>query len=643
MDRNFLRYYEQELRFVRDLAGEFASAHSRVANRFGLDQDACADPYVEWLLDGFAFLAARVHLKLDAEHEQLAHHLTEMVYPDLLAPTPAMAIVRFRPEANPAIVEQGFAVPRGTQLASRAGLGAATRCTFATAHPLQLWPLELARAEYLTRATLAAAGLPGLGGARAALRLRLRTLGEFPLAMLGIDRLPIHLAGGDRIAHRLYEAIVAHGIGVVVRPADGAAGQAVVLGKDSIRRAGMADEEALFPPSPRGFSGYRLLREYFALPERFLFVELEGLAKGVRRCDSRELDVVVMLDAVDPALEGAVGRDQIALFATPAINLFERRAKPISVESHERDFHVVGDRLRPLDHEVFDVLEVEGVGRDERERLRFERFYHASHLSDPRRDRAFYAIERRPRLVSGGERRRSATRGGAATDIARSSYLGSEVFLTLVDGNAAPWPDSIRRLDVKVLCTNRDLPLALPLPPSEGHFTAEIGGPVEAIQVLGGITAPRESLAVAGSAEAGPHGAVSWRLAGHLALNHLSLLDAPDGRGAETLRALLQLYAAQAAPGLARQVEGVLSVRAAPVTRRLPGGGPITFGRGLEVALELAESAFPEGSAFLLGSVLETFFRRYVALNSFTETVIGSVERGELIRWPARIGQRHLA
>jgi type VI secretion system protein ImpG len=641
MDRRFLRYYEQELRFVRDLAGEFASAHSRVANRFGLDQDACADPYVEWLLDGFAFLAARVHQKLDAEHEQLAHHLMEMVYPNLLAPTPAAAIVRFRPEPNPAIVEQGFLVPRGTRLASRAGQGDATRCTFTTAHPLVLWPLELAGADYLARATLAAAGLPDVTGARAALRIRLRTLGEFPLDMLRLDRLVLHLAGGDRIAHRLYEAILAHGIRVVSRQADGP--DALVLGKESIRRAGLSDDEALLPPSPRGFSGYRLLREYFTLPERFLFIELTGLLAGIRRCPAREIDLFVLLDAVDPVLEGAIGPDQIALFATPAVNLFERRAKPITVTPHERDFHVVGDRLRPIDHEVFDVLEVEGVGSDERERLRFERFYHTSHLSDPGRDRAFYAIERRPRLVSGGERRRGGSRSAAGADIARSSYVGSEVFLTLVDGTAAPWPDRLQRLDVLALCTNRDLPLALPLPPGESHFTSEVGGPVARIQVLGGIASPRESLAVADDAETGPHGMVSWRLAGHLALSHLSLLDAPDGQGALALRALLRLYSGQAGPGLARQVDGVLSVRAAPVTRRLPGGGPITFGRGLEVALQLAESAFPEGSAFLLGSVLESFFRRYVALNSFTETVVGSVERGDLIRWPARIGQRHLA
>jgi type VI secretion system protein ImpG len=136
---------------------------------------------------------------------------------------------------------------------------------------------------------------------------------------------------------------------------------------------------------------------------------------------------------------------------------------------------------------------------------------------------------------------------------------------------------------------------------------------------------------------------VAWRLIGHLSLNYLSLLDSPNGQGADALRSLLALYADRAEPALARQVQGVRSARAERVTRRLPGDGPITFGRGLEITLELVEAAFQDGSAFLLGSVLEVFFRRYVALNSFAATVLRSGERGELVRFPTRAGQRMLA
>ena len=40
--------------------------------------------------------------------------------------------------------------------------------------------------------------------------------------------------------------------------------------------------------------------------------------------------------------------------------------------------------------------------------------------------------------------------------------------------------------------------------------------------------------------------------------------------------------------------------------------------------------------------VLEQFFARYVSVNSFTETVVDTIGRGEIMRWPARIGTRHI-
>jgi type VI secretion system protein ImpG len=632
MDRRFLRYYEDELRFVRDLAGEFASDHARVADRFGLGPDSCADPHVEWLLDGFAFLAARVHLKLDGEHERFTHHLLEMVYPGLLCPTPAAAIVRFEPEPNPAPLEGGYEIPRGSRLFGRPAAGEQTRCTFTTAHPVTLWPIRLEAARYLSGPALAAAGL-GAGRVEAALHLRLRTTGEAALDRLALDRLPLHLAGNDRLAHRLYEALVAHACGILARPADTDDAAPTRLGPEAVRRLGFAEEDALYPPAPLGFSGYRLLREYFTLPERFLFVALEGLAPAMRRTAGTGLDLFVLLDAADPVLAGAVTAAQLALFATPVLNLFPRRAKPILLEPHERDHLVVGDRVRPLDYEIWDVTAVAGFGADERDRHVFTRFYHTDHGADPSRERAFWAVERRARLV-GRERRREK---------ARSSYLGTDLFLSLCDGNAAPWPAGLRRLDVETLCTNRDLPMRLPLPQGESHLTSEQGGPIAAIHVLGRLTAPRESVAAADPAGGGPHGQVAWRLIGHLALNYLSLLDGPGEEGADALRSLLALYADRAEPALVRQIPGVRSVRAARVTRRLPGDGPIAFGRGLEITLDLAEAAFQDGSAFLLGSVLEVFFRRYVALNSFAQTVLRTGERGEIMRFPPQMGARALA
>src|ERR1051325_9601692 len=97
MDPRLLDYYDRELRYLRELGGEFAEEFPEVARQLELSAVACADPYVEPLLEGFAFLAARVHLKLDAEFPRFTEHLFEMVCPSYLAPTPSLAVARVTP------------------------------------------------------------------------------------------------------------------------------------------------------------------------------------------------------------------------------------------------------------------------------------------------------------------------------------------------------------------------------------------------------------------------------------------------------------------------------------------------------------------------------------------------------------------
>ncbi|MBL6458652.1 type VI secretion system baseplate subunit TssF [Belnapia sp. T6] len=633
-DPRFLRYYEQELRFLRDLGGEFASEHARVANRFGLDADTCADPHVEWLLDGCAFLAARVQQKLDGDYAVLTQHLLEMIYPDYLAPTPAtgIAVLELAPDAPP--LEQGFTLPRGSRLQSRLLPEEGSRCVFTTAQAVTTWPIEITEASYLAPAALAARGLGAAAGrARAGLLLRLRTRHGIPLAGLALDRLTLHLAGRDRVAQLLYEALIGHSSGLVGWLEDTRGGTPLAL-DGRVSRVGFAEDEALFPPSPRGFSGFRLLREYFTLPDRFLFVALDGLQPLLRRAGAgTAAELVVLLDRFEPALEGAVTRDRFALFATPVVNLFHRRATPIQVEPNEEQHHLVVDRSHPLDHEVFAVTGVQGFGAEGREACTLGPFY-AVAARDRSAPAGYFTLERRPRLLGEREHRLRA---------ARSTYLGSEAWLELCNAEGGPLRRDLKRLDVEVLATNRDLPLRLPLPAGAIHLTPDDGGPLAGARILGTLTAPRPSPAAV-EPRGGIWGEVAWRLIGHLALNYHSLVEGPGDRGADALRGLLELYAGAAgAPQLVRHAEAVRGVAARAVTGRLPGGGPITFGRGLEVTLELAEAPFQDGSAFVLGGVLEAFLRRHVALNSFVETVLRTSERGEIMRWPSHTGSRHLA
>lgn len=612
MNPQLLRYYETELQHLRELGGEFARDFPKIAGRLGLEAQACADPYVERLLEGVAFLAARVQMKVDAEFPRFTNHLLELVYPQYLAPTPSMAVVQLQPDMGEGSLARGFTVPRGSALHGQLGKDDHTACEFRTAHDVTLWPVEMAEARYSACGPqMNGIDLGRFGPIKAALRLRLRCGAGLKFSDLTLASLPLHLRGSDALPARLLEALLAQCAGIIAMPAHEAPQWHSVIAREHLRPIGSSDAEALLPPSARSFQGYRLLQEYFALPQRFMFVELGGLESAVQRCAETELDLVALFKRHEPMLE-ALSAANFGLYCTPTINLFPKRADRVHLSDQQSDYHVVPDRTRPMDYEIYQIRSVTGYGSGAEALQTFESFYRANDLLPG----AYYQLRRDARLRSEQQRRNGT----------RSSYLGSEVFLTLVDANAAPFNSGLRQLGVDTLCSNRDLVLSMPLGSGKTDFTIGAGAPVRSVRCVAGPTVPAPSHS---------QGETAWRLASHLSLNYLSLQD----EDASALRDMLRLYCGANDATAQRQIDGVRSVQAESIVRRLPLPGPISHGRGLQVTVTLDELAFEGAGIFVLGMVLEQFFAKYVSLNSFTQTVIRSATRGVIMSWPPRIGR----
>jgi len=624
MDPRLLEYYNSELLHVRETAAEFAKEFPKIAGRLALEGAAeCADPYVERLLEGFAFLAARIQLKIDAEFPTFTQHLLEMVFPGFLSPLPSMAMVRFEPDFAEAGLAAGLELPRGSLLRARPSSmpGATTACAFRTAHGVRLWPVELVEAKYLAYAPALPRELQLAQKVQAALRLRLRATAGLSFDSIALERLPLHFTGNTGVASRLHEAVLSSPLGVLVAPANPKARWFHFADKSEVRRVGYADDEALLPPPARSFRGYRLLREYFAFPSRYLFAEIGGLRKGLAKCKDAELEVLVLLGRADTTLENLVDAGNVSLYCTPAINLFPKRADRIHLSHRVNEHHVVPDRARPMDFEVFGVTEVTGYGASSDAEQRFQPLYASVDQASAAGD-GFYTLRRAPRMQSAKQKRLGT----------RTNYVGTEVFMALADPAAAPHAADLAQLSVNTLCTNRDLPLVMPTG-GQSDFTLDAAGPVRAVRCLGVPSRPLEPIL---------DGSLAWRCVSHLSLNYLSLTDLNEQEGAAALREMLHLYARDKESVVRRHLEGVRSVRVQPITRRMPGRGPVTFGRGMEVRLTCDERTFEGSGAFLLASVLEEFFARHASLNSFTETALDVVGRGEVMRWPTRFGQRPL-
>lgn len=618
MDPRLLDYYNRELQFLREMGGEFAAQFPRIAARLGMDGTECSDPYVERLLEGVAFLTARVQLKIDARHPKFTQHLMEMVYPHFLTPVPACGVAQFTPDLKEDSLQAGVRIPRGASLATLLQKGDRTACEFRTAQDVVLWPLTVTEARYIAgTGAMSSLGIAADARARAAIRLRLRSHGG-PMNALALDQLTFFIKASADLAPRIYEQVLADGIGVHAR-ASGATFGGHYAGANAIRAVGFESHESLLPATTDTFEGYRLLQEYFAFPERFLFFTLQELAPAVRACEGEELDLYIVLGRAQPALENALEAAHFRLHCSPIINLFPKALDRIHVGDHATEHHLIPDRNRPMDFEVFAVERVQGIGEEDTPNTSILPFYSATHFRRTGDENCYFTVQRQPRLFSSKQR----------TTGSRTHYIGSESFIAIVDGSERSVPGRFRQLDVAALCTNRDLPIYMPLGKGRTDFLLEGSAPVESIRCIAGPTPPRPSNAF---------GDTAWKLVSHLSLNYLSLRDTEGG--ATLLRELLSLYADRDDPVQARQIEGVRSIHYEPVVERIAGGGPITYGRGLKIVMTLDDAAFEGTGILTLGAVLEQFFARYVSLNSFTRTELRSQNRGEIKTWPARLGTR---
>ncbi|HMO69291.1 MAG TPA: type VI secretion system baseplate subunit TssF, partial [Novosphingobium sp.] len=458
MDPRLLRFYNEELTYLREGAREFGEEHETVAARLGLKTPNDPDPYVERLLEGVAFLSARVQLKLADQYPEFTQHLLGAVQPQYLAPTPSICIAGFDPKEGDPQLAEGYEIPRLTELTAISADQGRTPVVFRTGHAVKLYPLRIAEVEYLaSRTAVASFAAQADVRAEAGLRLRFEGTGNMALQNLRITELPLYLDGSEVVPGELYRQMIGETVAVLARPANSASGQAISLRAPV--QAGFDRDEALLPAEERSFRGYRLLGEYFACPERFMFAVLRDLDKAFAGAQGGAVDVVLLFSRNAPALATALSPANFRPFATPAINLFEKQLGRVQVSGTEHEFHLVPDRTRPTDFEVYRVLDMAAHLREDTEARPVAPLYALGALLYDWRDALFFV----PRLTM----RRLSTKQQRLQR--RGDYIGTETWISLsAPGNPERLAD-IKELAVRALVTNRDLAGSLTFRGTE-HF-----------------------------------------------------------------------------------------------------------------------------------------------------------------------------
>ena len=599
-------YYESELTFLRQMGAEFAEKHPKIASRLLLEPDRCEDPHVERLLESFALLAARVHLRIDDDFPQITEALLNILYPHYLRPIPSMSIAEFHTDPERGKLTSNLRVPKGTVLYSRPVEG--VPCKFRTCYDTDLWPVKINQVRWLTPDRLSP---PLRASEAAALRMEIECFPDVSFEKLDLDSLALYLSGESGVVHTLYELVCRKCTRIVVRDPLNPKAPVRELAVRSLRPMGFAEDEDVLPYPRRSFVGYRLLQEYFAFPEKFFFLALDGLSELRKAGLKSKAEILFLIapfeqDGRHHRLEVAVDTKTLRLGCTPIINLFSHTAEPIMVDQTRYQYPIVPDARRRQTMEVYSVDEVVSTDPETHETITYQPLYAQRHAVQDATPGYWYAT-RAPSTRKGDE--------------------GTDVFLSLVDLSARPIALEYDTITVRCACTNRDLVTRLPFGSESGDF--EMAG-AAAIKRIVALHKPSRTL------RPPLGGKTLWSLISHLSLNYLSLVD----EGKDSLQKILELYDFSESPEVRKQISGISAMDSRRHFSRVISENGISFARGTRVEIEIDEEQFTGTGPYLFASVLERFFGLYVSMNSFSQLTVRTRQRKEpLGEWPPRAGQ----
>ncbi|MFK3724454.1 type VI secretion system baseplate subunit TssF [Pseudomonas monteilii] len=581
--------FSEELRYLHELGSDFAHDNPQLARLLGQEG---SDPDVNRLLEAFAFLTAKLRLKLEDDLPELTHPMLQLLWPNYLRPLPSATVIQFTPSKQS--LSQSRHIPKGSRLFSRPVDG--MPCEFRTCMPVNLHPFRLDTAE-----AIRTPGSPRV-------RIDLHTLVERPLSSLDCTRLDLHLSGDTGTARTLY-LWLSHYLDRIDITINGTVRR---LPATNLAFPGFSPDEALLPYPQNVFDGYRILQEYFIFAQRFHFFALIGLDTAWPDESSR--CVTIDFHFTRPLPETLrIGKTDFSLFCTPAVNLFSHSAEPIDLSGETTEVELRPRGTQQHAYEIFSVDHVvstrTSAGSEAGEQLRtfraFESFAHEiEHLQG--RTSLYYRCTLDASLRGDGVTHRIAFVRADA-----NAYIGQ-----------------LETVSIDLTCTNRDLPLALGI--GDIDVLTESTPPLTTYTNLCAPTRPYRPVL---------DGQAHWALISNLSLNYLSLLSV------ESLKAIIRTYDfaalhdVQHARATQKRLDGIREVHTAPLDWLIKGQ-PV---RGLCTRLKLDQTAFLcEGDLYLFGCVLAHFFALYASINSFHRLEVINITNNEHYTWPIQTGKQPL-
>ncbi len=596
VDDNLVRYYQEELNYLRLSGQEFAKQYPKIARRLELSDSESPDPHVERLLESFAFLTAKLSKAIDDRFPQTAQALLSVLYPHLINPIPAMAIAKLQVDDTQIPPNKGFLLSKNTKLLARSI--ESVQCRFKTVYDIHLWPIEITAVDLVPKDAFK---FPTTPQNHWFLKITLNAKSaEF--AATDFDDLLVHIASDWVQANLIYESLFCEYTDQVYITTDATT---TAIGGAALEPVGYKRDELAMPVPQYSLHHYALFQEYFHFGEKFLYFRLKTLQAAIKKLPaSKQIHILIPLKNGDVLKKIGVDRSTFLLNCVPVINLFERVSDPIRIHHRHLRYRLIPDIRRERTTEIYNIESVTGVEEKTQRVIEYQPFYSLAGQQSSKNN-SFWLSQRAPATLRG--------------------VPGTDLYLSFVDRNF----QAIKAKDIiataKIWCTNRYLADQLP---QNSMLQPEDKAPLTKITLLNKPASQNYSVA---------DGESLWMLISQLSSNYLGVLDPKQGIIA--LKSFLHLFASRYPDMPTKAIDDLKQLDITHITRRFGTQAWRGFVQGYKIKMEMQKTNHQGSSNLILGTILNEYFASLVSWNSFVECSLNDGKnKGEWMQWQPQPG-----
>lgn len=598
--QNFLKYYQNELLFLRKKGGEFAKKHPEIADKLDIKDGESTDPYTERVIESVAFMSAKLAQRIDDNAQNIAFHLLSALYPNLINVFPPCSIVKFESE-NSISLSRSIEIRKGTNLFVNTKSG--TECQFRTLYPLVIYPISISQINLL-KVSRKMGGEDGW-----CIEIKIKT-NSTPMEQLQLDNLLFYINSDiTENALMLYEAIFSDPKRNVFVKIEN---QHFNLDLKNILPCGFSSDETVCPVPPYSTNCFQLFQEVLHFKRKFMFFRIINLNKVITESNIKNIDeisLIIDIAVPDEHLFQVVNNYSIILNATPIVNLFPVTSDPFRFDGMQPKYLLLADQARDEFLEIHAISELHIINHETKEDEIIQPYFSLAVDSDTNIAHDLYWIY--------------------SKESSNIRHLdGYDVYISLVDTKMNPYDIYADVVYAKTLCTNRNNTRDIPV--SSKFYVDSLETAGYCAKLLHKTTEPISFL---------DSTTALWNLISQLSSNHLSI------SGAENLllsiRKIAKIFSAGNDLKFCELLDGIKSINISDTIQRFGADAWRGFVKGKNITIEVSEEN--TSFSYIFCSIINEFLSDIVSINSFVNIKMISASTGKLLAyWLPTSGRKNV-